>query len=860
MTHMKQIIDWYWSEGCLRSGEHALSRGTWLDSLYAIAARRDALAAAELAGGAKRALGVWGPSQSGKSTMLSRYLDAGRTEQGSPCLTWDPSAPSIFLHRPDRSADTVVLNPDNKGKDASACVTRYTLAQEVKHRKHPVQLRFNSVAHVMHALARGYLSECRLDTVEGKVVSWEVASVREAFLSAPLPKGAVVDPAAFELLRETLCIVDMFIETKEGRYRNLSQGWSELRQGLLNESPALRSVDEVIRLAKRLLWDDAASVSVTFDKLREKLLRLNWPEGRVYCSMQVAGLILDFDTFNAFKKADPNEAEQRVTEAVGLLGYRRQGGDILVECGNEAPDIARDNFGLFQALVRELIVPVKKPSLPAEADSAFFRLLATTDLLDFPGVALADASNSEASLINPATLPASDMSWLTTVFKRGKTASMVHGYAQDVSIDAFALLVRSGVFPAKPKQLTAGITHWWAGVNDKFDPNDPAPGAKPPLPLSICLTFFAKVVNRQLSGSSKSMDAPFVEMLDRLVPLTRGSNSQLFATTYKHFDKEDGPLRGSPEEIAKVTDFIMKDAAFRAAFRNDVAVDSFKAMIDREDGGVEFFLQQQIGAVEGSARRAKFAAIVDADQLQLRARLEEALPSGDDDGAAQGRVIQKFLAQVEGRRADPAAPKFLFEDHETPESLYGYWIRQLTCLEEDDVEPVPTNFAQRKLEVRQKYVTAQWASWRQSAQVRMKGQPGFTWPRFGMDSQEEIDRLLGCLSGQDAADRLFQWVSEEMGDVQHESVARSMRRELAVAMGNILRHGMQYLAVADARDPLVLLREQSRRRAGDTSVRSSHELSILDGFLGRLKSFKPALAKRPPQPGDDTLRKLIAKI
>jgi hypothetical protein len=99
-----------------------------------------------------------------------------------------------------------------------------------------------------------------------------------------------------------------------------------------------------------------------------------------------------------------------------------------------------------------------------------------------------------------------------------------------------------------------------------------------------------------------------------------------------------------------------------------------------------------------------------------------------------------------------------------------------------------------------------------------------------------------------------------MGDVQHESVARSMRRELAVAMGNILRHGMQYLAVADARDPLVLLREQSRRRAGDTSVRSPHELSILDGFLGRLKSFKPALAKRPPQPGDDTLRKLIAKI
>ena len=79
-------------------------------------------------------------------------------------------------------------------------------------------------------------------------------------------------------------------------------------------------------------------------------------------------------------------------------------------------------------------------------------------------------------------------------------------------------------------------------------------------------------------------------------------------------------------------------------------------------------------------------------------------------------------------------------------------------------------------------------------------------------------------------------------------------------MGNILRHGMQYLAVSEARDPLAMLRDQSRRRAGDASVRSPHEVSILDGFLARLKSFRPALAKRPPQPGDETLRELGSKF
>ena len=281
ITFMKRIIDWYWSEGCLRTGEHALSRGAWLDALYAISARRDALSAVDASGSAKRALGVWGPSQSGKSTLLSRYLDAGRTPEGSPCLTWDPSAPTIFLHRMDRSAHTVVLNPDNKGTDASACVTRYTLVSEVKYPKYPVQLRFNSVAHIMHALARGYLSECRLDAVDGTSVSWYPRNIEEVFLSAPLEKGAVVDQGAFELLRETLCIVDLFIENKESRYGNLSKDWKRLRQRLLDDSPALRSVDEVLRLAKRLLWDDAASVSATFDRLREKSLRLDWAEGRV---------------------------------------------------------------------------------------------------------------------------------------------------------------------------------------------------------------------------------------------------------------------------------------------------------------------------------------------------------------------------------------------------------------------------------------------------------------------------------------------------------------------------------------------------------------------------------------------------
>lgn len=859
---MKRIIDWYWNSGSLRRDEHALSRGSWLDSIYAISSRRDILSALDSGTGVKHSLGIWGPSQSGKSTLLARYLDSGRTAEGSPCLTWDSSMPTVFLYQQGLPSGTVFINPNNNGIDATGCVTRYTLVETVKYPRHPIRVRFNSVGHIMHALACGFLSECRTEDPSGAVVAWDRASVEKVFLSNRLEKGATVSREAYELLREVVRIIDLFISSRENRYRNLGKDWSMLRQDLLNNSPALRSIDDVVRMAKKLLWDDASSVSETFDRLQDKFARLNWPEGRVYCTTQVAALLLDFATFSRSSKAEPNDDDRRISEAVGLLGFRRQGGDVLIECGNESPEIARDNFGLFQALVREIIVPVRKPSLK-EASTPFFRLMAAADLLDFPGVALQDASVSEASLINPRTTHSKDPRWLTTVFKRGKTASMVLGYAQDVSIDAFALLVRAQTFPAKPNQLTSGITQWWKCVDPSFDALEAPPGAKPPLPLSICLTFFANVINKRRFGSGAGLESVFSDMLGKLVPLTLRNNSQLFATTYKHFDNDESKLTGSPEEIAKAADFITNDASFRAAFRNDIARDSFKALIAQEDGGVEFFLEQQLAAINGSARRAKLSTIDSADRLHLRDLLEEALPSGDDEGAAQSRVIRKFIAHLERNRGgfeDSSAIKYKYEQLETADSLYSYWLRVMTYVDEADIEPVPTKFAEKKMEFRKEYVARQWRRWRDSSVVRLGKTPGFAWGNFGLEGEAEGLMLLRFLSEQVGASRLFEWISEEMDDVEFESVARSMRREIAVAMGNIIRHGTHHLPDTGRRDALAILRDQANRRRGDISLKSPHDIAVLDGFISLLRSFKPAMAKRPPQPGDDDLRLLRSQF
>src|SRR2546426_8393252 len=111
------VLDWYWAYGMHRTGDYDLSGG-WLDRLYQV---RDAATAAEAVRVAGRpCMALWGPSQSGKSTLLSRYLDSPTDAQAVSALQWDPAEPVAFVGRADKP-DCIHLNPFNLGKDASGC-------------------------------------------------------------------------------------------------------------------------------------------------------------------------------------------------------------------------------------------------------------------------------------------------------------------------------------------------------------------------------------------------------------------------------------------------------------------------------------------------------------------------------------------------------------------------------------------------------------------------------------------------------------------------------------------------------------------------------------------------------------------
>jgi hypothetical protein len=857
---MKRLIDWYWSHGQKRKGEHRLPRGTWLDSVYGIVGRREILTQLDAASGKKHALGIWGPSQTGKSTMLARFLDRGRTDSipSSPCLTWDSSSPVTFLSHDATPSEVTVLNPYNQGNDGTGCVTRYISATFVPHPKHPVRIHFNSVPHLMHALACGYLTECKNPPVG--IVTWDREKIDQVFLDASLNAGATVNRQAYELMRELMHIVELFIASEHPRYLNLRNHWDDIRNDFLESSPALTSVDEVIRVARRLLWDDAPAISDCFDRLRLKSSKMPWGRGDVYCTYQVASLLIDIDTYRKSISNTGNARESKVREAVARIGFRTEGNDVLIECGTPSSEISGPEFGVFQALVRELVIPVKSPA--GEKD-AFFRLIETCDLIDFPGVALQDVDATSASLLDAFSGPSIDAIWLTRVFKRGKTASMVLGYAQEVAIDAFAILVKSKEFPAKPRQLTTGIVHWWQCVDRTFDPNASTATTRTPLPLSICLTFFARFINDEIEiKSGTGMESNFSDMLGKLSPLTIPGNATLFSTTYKDFATK-GAFQGSAQAVAQAANFIRADASFQRAFSSEESRQSFERMLADADGGVGYFLEQQLAAINGSKRRAKLSQIDSTDRQRLVELLEEALPTGDDVGALQKRVLKRVLDTIRRNLRDWAErvprERTMF-DVEDATSLYGFWIRQLTYVKEEDLEKLPQNYARLTMEQRRSYVEGIWDSWKASVLKRMITVHGFDWSVFGLEGEADALVLLRLLSEQRPAAELVRWMEKELGFVNTTAEAKALRRELAVAMGNIMRKGVMFVPATAGQDPVQLLHQQVRWEDGDLAERSPHNIAVIDGFLEVVETIKPAEAKRPPQDGDDDLRNLRPQL
>ena len=906
------VLDWYWQHGVQRTGEHDLS-GAWLDQLYQV---RDAALALETAIAAGRpCLALWGPSQSGKSTLLSRYLDAPTPATGasgpsdSPdlpdfsnrpapgtqaapvsALQWTPEAPVAFVGRPDQPA-CIHLNPYNQQRDASGCVTRFTLCREVADPRHPVELKLASEEQTLHALAAGYVMEC--DT--------RLAQARETFHDAPALDRKLADfkaryqaPAAAnrsarERLQGLLNVLDDLIAADWARYRNLRPDWKGLRPRLAGDALLRGDAGALAEFAAWLFWDSAPALTSLWQNLlaqRQKLLDL--AAGRpILCAYEAAALFLDIDALRRLEAAPGAERHAPLgappSGASHLPRYLVNERALCVGPGLPNPLFATNHeFGLCQGLVWELKLPVNAAFLAEDSPAA--RLLRTADLLDFPGVALTYPGGARK---RPEEMSATQL--LAEVLKRGKTASIVVSRSRQLGIDGFSLLNRIQAAPAQPTQLLSGIQAW---VRALGQPWPPLPGT---LPINLVLTFSARLVNSVVDTIRLRRPAadftPVFEFLNKLGDLANPQWVRFFTTTYPRFD--EGRVRGDPPELNQAAQMIAQSDEFRRHLGPCLA--SLNALLrgggPDGDGGNDFFL----AALADQARASKVPALLEqraeALRQQLATLLAVALPPETTGQARRRADLEAWMRALEAaidhaRRArstgvsplypgGPASspPMNLGQDAQATVDGAAYVsqrLRALLSVEPELLEPLPLGTQNTDW---RGYVERQLLRWRELG----KGRDG-DWTDLGLEDAAATSRHLGYLA-QDvlAQGDLHRWLRENLGHVPNHVEALEARRLLALRLGELLCFGVtgrpphRDFEAADASAASVnaaaiqpRLRGYAQREqleADDRNDRESpHYLGFLAPFLQRLEALKtaPASARRP-QPGDDELARLVAE-
>lgn len=442
------LMEWFWSDGLERKGPYSIALADWVAPLY-----RLYNSALSIEGSLKQprpAMAIWGPSQTGKSTSVSAYMDAGAKYSGESAdedgmgsgLHW-PGGPGFFFMAPlVEDTDTLpvylnrkVLNPYNKGMDGSSCLTRFTGASEgkteteglhpVERPTHPVEIQFVTPRNLLLALACGYSSEC-VNPRGGEPKHWSLEGFEKTFKLVKQrvgpPTGGPPRRAAFERLFDLSEVLLALAEMPGGTWSALGDDLETFRgrlRSMLEEPAFLCDENRVDLLAGELLWEGQKPLTDYYRKMRDAWTdflgtRGHWSGKPVFASLEAAALFLNMEAcVISYKARQPEMSPEGVIqELLARLGWTESEDCILIDCeGSNSIGSDPERFSILQGLVWELVVPVNLKNLPdhpfpdqPERKNALKDFLKEADLLDFPGVANSRKSLENRILLDPAQI------------------------------------------------------------------------------------------------------------------------------------------------------------------------------------------------------------------------------------------------------------------------------------------------------------------------------------------------------------------------------------------------------------------------------------------------------------------------
>lgn len=641
----QKIRDWYWTYGRLREGSWSLSRGFWLDRV-----NRECGLLCEIfrskENDSKPAIALWGPSQSGKSTLLASFIDYDfETTKGA--LSWGKDAFRFVL----KDGKGEALNPNNRGSDASGCVTRYVMRDSVRFPEAPVEIEFATEREILTSLAFGYLSEMDGKNNSGERVFWDAEKITNILQDFRDKKqDNLLKPELFSRLEIVLDIVEAFFLTGESRYENLRSKWENIRGDILNCDTLIKSEEDFEGFVSKIFWDEKKKLTDSWKKLLKKQRELEkvFSGKKIYCSLDIASLFLDISA------AENKETCNRIPE---IVLDEDLGGESVALCynnksiwslGKKGKSFFKDerDFAYTQALVLLLIVPLREQVI-SKANSALFNLLKESDIVDFPGVAKEEKGLDE-SKESDETLCENPLKVLTKVVKRGKTASIVIGYARNLNIDIFSLLLPMNEYPSKPDQLLAGIKAWYESMlGEKYSEKNARE-----LPINIVQTFSAKIIN---SVVQKCLDENGLkEIFKKLEEMSLLGNPQcvdFFMINYPQF-KDRGTIYAEGKELEEIVEAIENDKFFQDFYSETKK--SLREMCGlgeygKDDGGRTFLFRRMLKQVQLSKRFNRLHEKENKTIEELSRLVKEALPPEGDESSKRAELFQKVAENVKVR-------------------------------------------------------------------------------------------------------------------------------------------------------------------------------------------------------------------
>lgn len=361
------LLAWYWKYGTEREGNYRLPADSWVRDLHEAS---EGFSALEFAAKQKRpAMAIWGPSQTGKSTSLTSFIDANASFSGDVAtdgvgggMSWEGGTPAFFFDPckntylfPDQAAsgvkfatETVIFNPHRSGGDASACVSRFvagSLADDsnrffVRDTKHPVQIVIGRSKDLLQTLARGHNSQC-----EGK--KFESAGPEPIYMKAHLNiekfreivgaiqvKNRILDREplsreAFDILADLCDVLDDLVRSGISEFKELGtpeSSWKEIKRFLFSDkcqfkpakdsqyNPLIRDPEVALDLVNEMLFDGYPYLGTKFKLLSSAVSKLDdMLEGRpLMCSLEIAAYLVDM---GATKVLFYSENDSRLQEA-----------------------------------------------------------------------------------------------------------------------------------------------------------------------------------------------------------------------------------------------------------------------------------------------------------------------------------------------------------------------------------------------------------------------------------------------------------------------------------------------------------------------------------------------------------------